>query len=243
MSYEPKDKMTEKFFEEKAKKILNYLRRDVRYDESFLPRPFFIEFFGSPSAGKTTTITEADKFLRRQNFRVLRPQEGAEVIRHIERTTPLYNLRTAIYALAELIDKSMGHLYDVVIFDRCIYDAYCWMLYWQEKGKLTEVETEMFQAFFTSRFWVDKIDIAYLMTCDAEKAMEREMRIALSSKLGETTNPETIKKLINRCKKTFTVLSPSHPQLRIFDTTNMDEQEMIQNIANDILQTLESKIQ
>src|SRR3989344_3657761 len=120
-------------YEEKAHRILAYLKKDVRHDHSFLPRPFFVEFLGSPSAGKTTAITEMDKFLRRMGFRVLRPQEGAEVIRHIPRTTPLYNIRTGLYALSLLIDESYGHLYDIIIFDRCVFDAYCWMMYWLEK--------------------------------------------------------------------------------------------------------------
>lgn len=234
-------KYGEEFFEEKAREILTHLKSGERYGEKYFPRPFFIEFFGSPSAGKTTTITEVDKFLRRQGFRVWRPQEGAEVIRHIERDTPLYNLRTAQYALQILVDQSVGHLYDVVIFDRCLFDACCWMLYWEEKGKLSAAETELFRQYFLSRFWINKLDIAYMMTCEPEKAMERELRIALSRKLGETTNPETIRKLIARCHKVYCSLSPLYPQLRIFDTTKMEEPEMVRTVAEDILLTLHKK--
>lgn len=242
MSENDKDKVDAELTEETTEKLQSFLKRDIRYGEVFFPRPFFIEFFGSPGSGKTTTITEIDKFLRLHGFRVWRPQEGAEVIRHVERITPLYNIRTALYALTILIDQSHGHLYDVVIFDRCLYDAYCWMLYWQEKGLLTETETLIFQSFFTSRFWIDKIDIAYLMTCDAKEVMEREHRISMSNKQGQTTNPETIRKLISRCKRTYDILSPEHPELRIFDTTNMPEIEMVQTVTNDLLHTLLQKI-
>src|SRR3989344_1035355 len=106
----------EKIFEKKAQEILKYLKYNIRYGD-FIPRPFFLEFTGSPSSGKTTTITELDKFLRRQGFRVWRPQEGAEVIRHIERTTPIYNIRTGLYALSILLDESFAHKYDVIISD------------------------------------------------------------------------------------------------------------------------------
>lgn len=231
----------ENIFEQKAQTILNYLKSDLRYDDQYLPRPFFIEFTGSPSSGKTTTITELDKFLRRQGFRVLRPQEGAEVIRHIPRTTPLYNIRTGVYALTKLIDESYGHLYDVVIFDRCVFDAYCWMMYWTEKGQLTDDEKATIQSFFLSRFWTDKIDAAYFMTCDPKVAMERELKIALSQKLGETTNPKTIKTLTERYKTAYTKLSPRHPQLRLIDTTHLGEQEMVEHIATETLTILEQK--
>lgn len=231
----------ENIFEQKAQKILAYLKGHLRYDDQFLPRPFFLEFTGSPSSGKTTTITELDKFLRRQGFRVLRPQEGAEVIRHIGRSTPLYNIRTGIYALTQLIDFSAGHLYDVVIFDRCIFDAYCWMMYWTEKNKLTEVEKRMIQDFFLLRFWADKIDVAYFLICDPDMAAERELRIALSRKLGETTSPQTVRTLVERYLGAYRVLSLTYKQLFLVDTTYMNEVDMIKHIATQTLNVLVEK--
>ncbi len=231
----------ENIFEKKAQAILQYLKSTLRYDGKFLPRPFFLEFTGSPSSGKTTTITELDKFLRRQGFRVWRPQEGAEVIRHIERTTPLYNIRTGIYAWTLLVDNSVGHLYDIVIFDRCIFDAYCWMEYWHEKGKLSWAEKKLMQSFFLFRLWRDKIDASYFMICEPEVAMERELRIALSEKLGETTNPQTVKTLVNRYRRAFEILSPKNPQLHLVDTTAINEQTMVEQIANEVLDILEQK--
>ncbi|MBI2669975.1 MAG: AAA family ATPase [Candidatus Yanofskybacteria bacterium] len=233
----------ENVFEEKAQKILAYLKSHLRYDDQFLPRPFFLEFTGSPSSGKTTTITELDKFLRRQGFRVLRPQEGAEVIRHIGRSTPLYNIRTGIYALTQLIDFSAGHPYDVVIFDRCIFDAFCWMMYWAEKNKLTDKEKKMIQDFFLLRFWTDKIDAAYFMICDPGIAAERELRIALSRKLGETTSPQIVRTLIERYKSAYNALSPDYKQLFLVDTTHMDEVTMVKHIATQTLNILEEKSQ
>ncbi|MBI4992047.1 MAG: AAA family ATPase [Candidatus Harrisonbacteria bacterium] len=228
-------------FEEKAKRILAYLKTDLRYDEKFLPRPFFLEFTGSPSAGKTTTITELDKFFRRQGFRVLRPQEGAEVIRHISRTTPLYNIRTGLYALELLIDLSSSHQYDIVIFDRGIFDVYCWMMYWEEKLRLAGNQKKLIQSFFLSQFWVDKIDVAYFMIADPKIAMERELRIALSSKLGETTNPKTIQTLVERYRIAYEQLSPQYPQLHLLNTTEISEQEMIERVAINVLNILEQK--
>lgn len=231
----------ENVFELQAQKILAYLKSHVRYGESFLPRPFFIELTGSPSGGKTTTIAELDKFFRRHGFRVLKPQEGAEVIRHIPRSTPLYNIRTGLYALNILIDESFGHLYDIIIFERCIFDLYCWMTYWLEKGKLSAEEKSLIQGFFLSRFWADKIDAAYFMICDPEEAMRRELRISLSQKLGETTNPATIRTLVERYKSAYEILFPKHSQIRLIDTTHINEQTMIEIIAQETLNTFEKK--
>jgi len=228
-------------FEKRIQYILDYLKSPDRYDAGFLPRPFFIEFTGSPSSGKTTVITELDKFLRRHGLRVLCPQEGAEVIRHISRKTPLYNIRTALYALQYLIDLSHGHLYDVVIFDRCIFDSYCWMMNWREKNLLNKEEEAIIQSFYLSRFWVDMIDKAYFMICDPEVAMDREHRIALSRKLGETTNMETIRALVSRYQEAFRILSPQYTQLTLINTTNLDEITMVESVAEDVLKALEAK--
>ena len=231
----------EKDFEEQSRNVLSYLKSPLRYDLNFLPRPFILEFTGSPSGGKSTTISELDKFLRHQGFRVLKPQEGAEVIRHISRQTPLYNIRTGLYALNILIDQSLGHLYDVIIFERCLFDVYCWMIYWLEKKMLSAKEKDLIQSFFLSRFWVDKIDSVYFMICDPEVAMKREQRISLSQKLGETTNPATIKNLIERYKSAYEILSPEYKQLHLIDTTHIDEQVMIDTIAQEILNFFEKK--
>lgn len=228
-------------FEAKARRVLEYLKSAQRYNEELLPRPFFIEFTGSPSAGKTTIITEMDKFLRRMGFRVWRPQEGAEVVRHIERTTPLYNIATCDYARKILVDESHGHKYDVVIFDRCVFDGYCWMMYWREKGKLTDEELKLYQSFFLSRFWVDKIDLAYFVVCDAQEAMRRELRIALSDKLGETTNPSTIATLVERYNQAYLQLHERFPQLKRLDTTSLDEKQMVERVATEILNMMEER--
>lgn len=231
----------EKDFDDKAQILHAYLKTNIRYDNKFLPRPFFLEFTGSPSAGKTTTIKELDKLFRRLAFRVLCPQEGAEVVRNIGRETPLYNLSTGIYALKLLNNLASGHEYDIVIFDRCVFDVYCWLMYWEGKGKLSESEKELYQDFFLSRFWMDKIDVAYFMTSDPDIAMGREQRIALTEKLGETTNPKTIETLVRRYKTAYEKLSPSYPQLHLLDTTEMDEQTMVRQIATNVLNLLEQK--
>ncbi len=231
----------EKDFEEKAGKILSYLNSKRRYDDKFLPRPFFLEFTGSPSAGKTTTIKELDTFFRKQGFRVLCPQEGAEVVRHISRSTPVYNIRTGLYALTMFLDLSYGHNYDIVIFDRCVFDVYCWMMYWEGKGKLSAAEKELIQSFFLSPLWMDKIDVSYFMISDPKTAMDREMRIALSSKVGETTNPDAIATLVKRYKDAYQTLSPKYPQLHLLDTTALSEHEMVHRIATTILNLLEQK--
>jgi hypothetical protein len=229
-------------YEQQAQRVLKYLKAHIRYDNGILPRPFHIELTGTPSSGKTTIITEQYKFLRRLGFRVLRPQEGAEVIQHIERTTPVYNIRTALYALTMVLDEAHKHTYDVILLDRGIFDPYGWMMYWRDKGKLSPEECAFFQEFFLSRLWVNLIDKAFFVICEPEEAMRRELRIAVTDRLGETTNPDSIKKLVTRYHSAYEQLSPAHPQLELVDTTHMGEQEMVDLFSSKILDAMEARI-
>ena len=231
-----------KSFEERGEKILHYLRSDLRHDLEKIPRPIVVEITGTPDAGKTTTIKELDNSFRKIGFRVICPQEGAEEIRHIPRTTPLYNIRTGLYALQKLIDYTAGHMYDLVIFDRGIFDPYCWMMYWQEKDKLTEEERILLQQFFLLRFWVDKVDAVWFVVCDAEEALRRNQRIALTTRLGETTNPQTIKILIDRYLSAYNQLKPQFPQLNLLDTTKLDEKTMIETVTSRTMDILEQNM-
>jgi len=229
-------------FEERVARLREYLRCDHRYDSAYLARPFIAEFTGSPSSGKTTCITELDKGLRRLKLRVWRPQEGAEVIRHIERTTPVYNIRTGLYALTTLLDVCSGHQYDVVLLDRGVFDVHTWMMYWQDKNQLTEEEKILIQSFFQLRFWIEKVDVAYFMICDPKKAMERELKIALTDTMGDFTNHETITKLANRYKNAYEELKGRHPQLHLIDTTDLSEEAMVNLIAEKTLLAFEKHL-
>lgn len=224
-----------------VERLHDYLRTDLRYGSNFLPAPFMIEFTGSPDSGKTTCIKELDKFWHRHGFRVLIPQEGAEVIRHVPRTTPEYNLRTALYALEMVIDHAHGHAYDMIIYDRSIFDPYAWMMYWEEKDLLSPAERELIQRFFLMRFWVDRIVSSYIFVCEPDEAVRRGQRIALSDKLGETSNPASVKKLVDRYRRMYHELAPAYPQVTLVDTTQMDEATMVSFVARHSMETLLAK--
>jgi hypothetical protein len=229
-------------YEKRAKRILQHLRTDIRYDHEVIPPPFFFEFTGSPSAGKSTTIDEMYKFLRRLGFRTYKPQEGAEVIQHIPRTTPVYNVRTTLYAQSLLLDQVHQHTYDIVLLDRGMFDSVVWMMYWRDKDKLSIKDQRLIQDFFLMPFWTSKISAAYFMVCEAAQAIQREQRIALSERLGETTNPETVIRLVQFYRNAYRDLKPAHPQLEMIDTTALSEQEMVEIVGTKILATMESRV-
>lgn len=237
-----KKKTLEERFEKQAAFIRRYLRGDKRYDPEFHPRPFFIEFTGSPDAGKSTTIEKLYNDLRRFGLRVWIPQEGAQVIQHVPRDTYEYNIRTGLYALSLLIDESHWHKYDVVILDRGIYDAYVWMLYWHQKGQLTEVQMKEKQNFFMDPLWRNRVDVVYFVTCDPEVALNRDQEYSATSKFGQSTNPESLGKSVDRHVRAFQELKPTTPNLFHIDTSALDRGAMVELFTYTTLDILEAKV-
>lgn len=220
---------------ERAQVLHQFLQRHVRHT---LPRPFFIEVLGTPSSGKTSAIKQLDTFFRRQEFRVLCPQEGAEVVRHISRREPIYNAQTGIYALELLIDLMHSSVYDIVIFDRCIFDAYVWAEFHKKKERLTKTEKKTLQDFFLSRLWSDTIDAAIIMICDPDTAVRREHTTALVAEKGHTTNEDTIRDLVSIHRAAYDTLSPRYSQLHLVDTTLLNEQKTISHVCSLVLDAL-----
>jgi len=219
----------------KKDRIMAYLKSDFRYSPA-IPRPFIFELNGPPHSGKTTAIVELDKFLRRHGFRVLRPQESGEAIRHINRSAPVYNIRTGLYTLAHLLDHIHNHNYDIVIYDRGIFDSYCWMLYWAEKNKINQKQLDTIRDFFLMNFWSNEIDRAYFLVCDPQKSRKRESNTSISEKL-DTTNVETVKLY----RKAYKKLSRKFPQLKLIDTGNLNKKEVAETVALDILNVMEKR--
>ncbi|MFC1756971.1 hypothetical protein ACFLZC_02365 [Patescibacteria group bacterium] len=235
--------------EERAQSLLKELDRTQKGRKT--KRPFFIEITGSPDSGKSTIIDILDPFFRRQNYNVFTPQEGAEAIRHIPRTSHLYNIRTGLYALVTLIDASVNEKYDLVIFDRCLHDAISWLGYWVKKKDIDINEAVLLENFFCFPTWFDMLDASFFVITTPEEAIRRDQSVSLTKKFGGTTNPESIKNLVEIFTKTFeTQLSISELKKELFnkeekifliDTTNMERAEMAEMVLEKTLSALEKR--
>ena len=239
---ESPEEATAHIFEERIRAVKGYLNTQLRYNNIVLPRPIFVELLGPPSSGKTTIIKELYKSLKRNGLKIKMPQEGAEVIPHTERDTPVYNIRTGLYALQIFLNLRGGHEYDVVFFDRGIFDPYTWMIRWYEDGKLSEEDMRRWQKSFVDPLWAHDMDAAYVIVCDPAIAVEREYKKSPDKRLGATTNPEFMERLIRYNNRMLEELSGTYPQLRLFDTTHVPEEEMARIVAEDLFKSLTAKI-
>jgi thymidylate kinase len=230
-----------KSFEKEAKEILEFFT-ELKTGSKILYRPFIIEITGTPDSGKTSVIATLTRFFKRAGWRVLNPTEGAEITKKVPRTTHLYNIRTGIYALGELLDNTYSLDFDLVIFDRAVYDTYCWQEYWYRKKIISRQVADVIQGFFRQPEVASKIDTCFFVICSAEEALRREAEWALTVKQGETTNLESIEKLINiwqDCYQRFTELKAP---VVLLDTTKMSPKQMGNFILSRTIKAMRERI-
>ena len=227
-------------FERRARLIAPYFNQRIRYSKEILPPPIICEFLGTPYAGKSTIVDQLDKFWKRQGYRTYPPQEGADAIRYIERSSPFYNIATGLYAFNLLMQVSEGHQYDHVFFERCVFDAYTWMKYWFKKKQLDRKTMQMLQESFLQG--ASRIDFACVMVCDPSVALKRDKRFGTTSREGKTSNLDTMSLLIECNLESYEELKDEFPQLMLFDTTALDETTMVQKLTDFSVAAVEKKV-
>ena len=80
------------------------------------------------------------------------------------------------------------------------------------------------------------------MFCQAEESMRRADQWNLSKKQGETTNPETIKNLIDIWQNCHQQFSESGNSVILLDTTEINPQKMGQFILVETIKAMQKRI-
>lgn len=227
-------------YAEKAHAILdriNSLRKEGHC------RPLMIEVTGTPDSGKTSIIVTLERFFSQNGWKVWNPPEGAEITKLVSRKNHLYNIKTGIYALGELLENANSHNYHLVIFDRAIYDAFCWQKYWLNKGKLSAKQTEINQQFFMQPLIARLIDGCFFMVCSPEEIARRKNLWDLRMQESEISNPRSSKNLINIWKESFELFNKEGRPVSLVDTTNMAPLDMGRHVLEKTLYFAESYLE
>ena len=232
-------KNEEILLKERAKKVLNLLD-PTSIRRGGLPRPFVIEFTGNPDSGKTSIIDSLRDFFKEIGYRVKKPLEGAEEVR-LSRKSFRYNIATAIYAMDVLMQQLNSGADELVLFDRCLYDAYGWMEYWLWKKNITKKKARGYQDFFTDIEWRKEIDIAFFVTCDPEEAVRRNLASSIIKETGSFSNPASSEKLANIFTKEYEHFKSQNAPVVLIDTTKLKEDEQARIVLVHALNAFERR--
>jgi predicted NUDIX family phosphoesterase len=157
----------------------------------YAPRPFVIEFAGTPKSGKSTSVEAIRHFFARHGCRVHILAERAALCPIPMKGHLFFNTWCACSMLAELLANVEAET-DIILIDRGVFDALVWLTLQEQRGELTDTEARTIEQFLLLDRWRSLIDLAVVMSVPAEDAMARENSQRITSKGGSIMNPEVL---------------------------------------------------
>ena len=176
---------------EKAVAKLEARTTELRKLLVYAPRPFVIEFAGTPKSGKSTSVESIRHFLSRQEFRVHVLTERAELCPIPMKGHLFFNTWCAASMLAELL-ANVETVTDIIIVDRGLFDALIWLSQQEKRGELIPEEARTLEKFLLLKRWRSLIDVVIVMSVSPAEALSRENAQHITQKGGSIMKPEVL---------------------------------------------------
>ena len=183
-------------------------------------KPLVIEFAGVPKAGKTTTLTHVQTFLKRCGFRTDVVVERASVCPIRDKKHANFNVWTACTTLAQVLEKTQDppkpddpH---ILFLDRGLFDSICWMRMMGQISKVRREKRELIEQFLTIDDWRKRISAVFVMLASANDAMNREQKVLpVEGGGGSIMNTETLKLIRDEYQRCMDELDSSFNIIKI----------------------------
>ena len=182
-------------------------------------KPIVIEFAGVPKAGKTSTLGQIQKFLKRCGFRVEVVVERASVCPIRDKKHANFNVWTATTTLAQILEKTQtpSGLEDphVLILDRGLFDALIWLTVMERLARIRPADRAVIERFLLLNDWRRRITGVIVMTASPRDSMEREKgSLPVEGAGGSIMNEAVLNQMLQTTRDTAARLRDS---FRIFE--------------------------
>ena len=160
-------------------------------------RPLVIEFAGVPKAGKTTTLSNVQTFLKRCGFRTEVVIERASVCPIRDKKHANFNVWTACTTLSQILEKTqnppLSEDPQILFLDRGMFDSICWMTMMERFARIREDQRQIIQNFLMIDDWRKRISAVFVMLTSAKDAMKREQGLLpVDDAIGSIMNYEVL---------------------------------------------------
>lgn len=226
--------MPEELIDE-AKSLLPRLQKTTR--------PFFVEFSGTPKAGKSKVRDNLHLFLRRLEYKVRVPQEGAAVCPVGKKDLLALNAWTFSYALTQILEAlEERERCDVLILDRGLFDALSWLHWLRMQETISLHELRNLQGFLLLEKWRSLIDLVFLMTTTPETALEREERHVVAVMPGTVMNKPVLESINEAYQAAYINFKNEFHHIERINTTEMDPKEATEAVATVTLRQIRAHL-
>jgi len=202
------------------------------------PRPFTIEFAGTPKSGKSTSVEAVRHFFTRQGFKVHVLVERASVCPIPMKGHLFFNTWCASTMLAELL-ANIETAADMIIIDRGLFDALVWLTLQRRRGELTDCEAQRIEAFLLLPRWRNLIDLPVVMSVSAQEAIIRENNVRVTTKPGSIMNLEVLDAITASVRLAIAQYQSQFRGLIEYETSGHKVRESNAHLISSILDKLE----
>jgi predicted NUDIX family phosphoesterase len=201
-------------------------------------RPIYIEFSGTPKAGKTSTLDGLERFLRHNGFTVGRVTEAASQAPIRSKDHYFFNIWTACTTLQRVVEEYDRSDLHFLLIDRGIFDALWWFEWMRLTARITDAEKKAIVDFFTMDAWLNLIDVVFLMRATPQEALEREKGAFPTKRTGKIMNPLVLEQL-NTCVDR--ALADWRPRFRrIVELPSAERLEINTKVAEESLDAMDA---
>ena len=163
-------------------------------------RPLVIEFAGVPKAGKTTTLSHVQTFLKRCGFRTEVVVERASVCPIRDKKHANFNVWTACTTLSQILEKTqnppLSEDPQILFLDRGIFDSICWMTMMERFSRIRNDQRKHIQEFLMIDDWRKRISAVFVMLASSKDAMKREQGLLpVDEATGSIMNIEVLEQI------------------------------------------------
>lgn len=204
-------------------------------------RPVFIEFCGTPKAGKTTALSSLDLFLRRNGFKVEIIRERASICPIPKKNHMHFNIWTAMTTLSNML-VFLDSSNDVILIDRGIFDSMIWFFWMKNTGRLTDAEFRNIEHFICMNQWALLTDIVFVLTVNYPVASNREFKDLLTLKSGSIMNERVINQYNAALKHAMKHFVDKFKYIECIDTTQTILVEVGEKITRKTLEILSTSL-
>lgn len=212
-----------------------------------LPKPFVIEFCGTPRTGKTTTIARLYEFFKKGEFKTTVIEEFTTSKYYKEVFKEKYKNVSSTesnIAIMEEVTKQLKNVLDsdqeIILIDRSINDRQIWNYRRYSKGDMPK---EKYQETMEKYSSISKESIDFLAITYAEPvtALKRDYNSSLSLEKRRFLNIDNLDEYNRSLKDLEELFRASVKDLILIDTTSISMNDVLVEIASKIMIAMREK--
>ncbi|HIT21994.1 MAG TPA: HD domain-containing protein [Candidatus Scybalousia intestinigallinarum] len=212
-----------------------------------LPKPFVIEFSGTPRTGKTTTINNLYDFFKKGGFNTTIIEEFTTSKYYKEVFKKRYkdvNSTESNIAIIEEVTKQLEDALnsdrEIILIDRSINDRQIWNYRRYVRGEMPEEQYQEVKEKYRS---ISKKLIDFLVITYAEPltSLRRDYDSSLALEKRNFLNLDNLNEYNNRLKDLEGLLETSVEDSILLDTTSMSMNDVSVEIASQIMPAMRKK--